>query len=270
MSGARLGPSLVLALGLALLVVGGGGAVSAARAGEPPPAPALPDAATPANEGGDERDEAGEDDVDYERSLPLESDAQGWERPGFRFALGYSFELQHGLQGVPPAKVHNLVIRGGARLDGAWSLLATFDYGFMDGALSGIRYAVTLDPTWHPIPHLSLALGFGFGGILGGSNERFDWMRDDPSQGLVAAYTEPNAHVALEACDGTGPTALVRAEWAWVLDDIWSIAVQIEGRGFWVACESEASYDEETFMPILHRQYWPLLGGSLGLVFEWR
>ena len=41
-------------------------------------------------------------------------------------------------------------------------------------ASTGLRFAGTLEPTWHVTPQLSLAVGIGFGGIVEGSTSRAD------------------------------------------------------------------------------------------------
>lgn len=254
----------VLVLGLA--------SARATYAAEPTAPPATDSAATP--------DTDDDEDLPFKRSLAPVSDREAWEEPGFRFALGYSFELLGGLQGVPGGQVHRLVLRGGGRLDARWSLLATFDYGFVTGSIEGARYAVTLEPTWHPIDHLALSIGAGAGGFFGITNHRWTG-RDSSPQGwddfgdgtyydmAAGPYTVPNAHLAMVSCDGNGLTVVARGAWSWVLDDLWAVGLELETRGYWVACEGPTTgYEYETSHG--KRQWWPLIGGSLGLVFEWR
>jgi len=59
-------------------------------------------------------------------------------------------------------------IRGGLRLDEAWSLMGSLQYLYATGAAGakGLRFAGTIEPTWHATSHLSLAAGIGFGGIV--------------------------------------------------------------------------------------------------------
>ena len=109
-------------------------------------------------------------------SLPTQSDRDAWLRGGFRLSLGLTYGRLVGLEGAPSGRLLGPTVRVGLRLDADWSLFASFQYNGADdpGGLSALRFAGTIDPTWHATRHLSLALGLGFGGIVEGVSGRPD------------------------------------------------------------------------------------------------
>jgi len=214
------------------------------------------------------------EDYDFKRSLATESDTAGWQSAGFRLQLGYAYGWEHGLAELPEATAHMILIRAGARIDGDWSVLGSFQYAFAAGGFSALSYLVTLDPTWHLGHGFEAAIGLGFGGLAGASLS--DWEADnDPDFDVFDdpghSQTLPNTAYPLISCSGQGPAALVRLGWTLVLDDIWALAVHAETHARWIACEeSNGSVDEETGDPIVARQWWAMFGANLGLSFAWR
>jgi len=233
------------------------------------------------------------DDPEFKRSLETESDDAGWTSAGFRLSLGYAYGGEEGLGNLPGATTHNIIIRAGARLDAAWSLLGSLQYAFADGGFSALSYLITVDPTWHLGHGFDLAIGVGFGGLAGvlvqdpndycyvdtngdGFNDcappigvpagdDFD-IYADPTHSQTLTHSAP-----LESCSATGPAALVRVGWTLVCDDIWSLALHAETHARWMVCEESADVrDAETGERIVARQWWAMIGANLGLSFAWR
>ncbi len=157
----------------------------------------------------------------------------------------------------------------GARLDQDWSLLMTAHYEALTGDLSGLRYAVTIDPTWHVGDRWSVAIGAGFGGI----NESFERSdKEAPlNDSLVATYTHPNNNNLLPTCTGFGGAALSRVSWDFVLGANSSLGLTIQGDVTYTACQLETNrVDPDTAQPIYRRQYWTHLGVQAGTMVSWR
>ena len=155
---------------------------------------AAPGDATPAK---------GDDDEGEPRlSLPTEADRDAWLRSGFRLGLGIVYGEFAGLEGAPSGRLRGVTVRMGMRLDADWSVLASFQYALASspGGLDGLRFSGTIDPTWHVTRHLSLAVGFGFGGIVEGSTGRPDVMPFASS--INTSYTFPGASPPLPSCSG--------------------------------------------------------------------
>ncbi len=206
-------------------------------------------------------------------SLPTESDRALWSKPGFRFGLSAVYGRIYGLDGAPNGQLMGPAIRGGLRLDEAWSLMASLQYlyatGAGAGAIKGLRFAGTLEPTWHATRHLSLAAGLGFGGIVETSTSR---PNPDPQPGtLDSSYTFPNARTPLPSCNGVGVAGLLRAEWLFVLGPRAATGLALEMVGQWTGCVDDTGRVEpDTARPIVRRQWWPHLGGSLAWGILWR
>src|SRR5580704_13485409 len=158
---------------------------------------------------------ADDPDGEVKLSLPTESDRVAWVRPGFRLGLGLDYGELVGLRGAPSGRELGVNMHAGLRLDEDWSLLVSFDYGRVssNAGISGLRYAGTLDPTWHVTRAFSLAFGFGFGGFVEGSTGR----PDDAQQATDVSITLPNASPPIPKCAGVGAAGLLRASYAWVM-----------------------------------------------------
>jgi hypothetical protein len=204
-------------------------------------------------------------------SLPTEADRDAWKRSGFRLGLGIVYGRLFGLKGAPSGRLIGANIRLGLRLDADWSILASFQYALASatGGLSGLRFAGTIDPTWHVTSHLSLGLGLGFGGIVEGSPGRPD-ISPLPNT-LGASYTEPSPGPPLPSCSGVGVAGLARAEWAIILGSRAATTLGIEGIGQWTGCIDDTGLVEpDTGQSVVRRQWWPHLGvtGTWGIM--WR
>ena len=204
-------------------------------------------------------------------SLPTESDRAAWKKPGFRFGLGVVYGRLYGIGGPPNGQLIGPAIRLGVRLDEAWSLMGSLQYLYATGTggMKGLRFAGTIEPTWHATEHLSLAIGLGFGGIIepGGSGPNPD---PQPST-LDTSYTFPDAHTPLPSCNGVGVTGLLRAEWLVVLGPRSSTGLAVQSDGQWTGCvDNTGRVEPDTATPIVRRQWWPHLGGSLTWEILWR
>lgn len=220
----------------------------------PAPAPAKPD-----------------DDPPPRLSLPTQADRAAWQNSGFRLGLGVVYGELIGLRGAPSGRLIGPTIRVGVRLDPQWSVLASFQYASASksGGLSGLRFAGTLDPTWHVTPSLSVALGFGFGGIVEGRTGRPD--ADPLPSTLDTSYTFPSARRPIASCSGVGVAGLARIEWAYVLGPRAQTGIALELLGQWTGCVDDTGRVEpDTGVAIVRRQWWPHTGGTLSWGITWR
>jgi hypothetical protein len=240
---------------------------SAPTPGGPGAVPAPPLPVTTSSAAASLHDEDGEPKL----SLPTEADRDAWLRSGFRLGLGVAYGQLHGLDGAPSGRLTGVLLRLGLRLDADWSLMASFQYALAraPNGLSGLRFAGTLDPTWHVTRHLSLAVGVGFGGIVEGSTSRPE-IDPQPST-LTTSYTLPSAGPPLPSCSGVGAAGLVRADWSVVLGPRSSTSVSVEGIGQWTGCVDDTGRVElDTGQAIVRRQWWPHVGATLAWGIMWR
>jgi len=203
-------------------------------------------------------------------SLPTESDRVAWTKSGFRLGLGLDYGRFDGLRGAPSGRLLGPFLHAGLRLDHDWSLLASFAYESASGAnggLSGLRFSGTIDPTWQVTRALSLAFGFGFGGIVEGKGARTD---NAPMNNDVS-ITIPSANPPVGSCSGVGATGLVRAAYSWVLGPRTSTDVEVEVLGQYTSCIDKTGFLEpDSAQPIQRTQYWPHVGFTVGWGFMWR
>lgn len=205
-------------------------------------------------------------------SLPTEDNPTAWRGPGLRLQVGVGAGGLKGLGGAPSGRLIAAIVRVGARLDADWSLMASFQYAQATaaGGLSGLRFAGTLDPTWHVTPHLDLAIGIGFGGIVEGRTGRVD---PDPAQqsSLANSYTLPSASPPLPSCSGVGVATLLRGSWMFPLGPASQTGLALELDGQWTGCvDNTGRVEPDTAQPIARRQWWPHVGGTLAWLVGWR
>jgi hypothetical protein len=203
--------------------------------------------------------------------VPTAADRDAWKRAGFRLGLGFVYGRLVGLSGAPSGRLTGFMLRLGLRLDADWSVLTTFQYALASeaGGLSGLRFAGTVDPTWHVTAHLSLAVGLGFGGIVEGGTGRPD-IAPLPST-LNSSYTLPRARPPLPSCSGVGAAGLIRAEWSFVIGPRAATSLLVEGIGQWTGCVADTGRVEpDTGQAIVRRQWWPHLGATAAWVITWR
>lgn len=212
-----------------------------------------------------------DDDGEPRLSLPTQADRDAWRTTGFRLGLGLVYGRLIGLGGAPSGRLIGPTVRIGLRLDERWSILASFQYAAASqpGGLSGLRFAGTLDPTWHVTPSLSLAAGLGFAGIVEGRTGRMD--ADPLPSTLDTSYTFPDARHPVASCSGVGVAGLARAEWAYVLGPRAQTSVALEVVGQWTACVDDTNRVEpDTGTAIVRRQFWPHTGVTLAWGIAWR
>jgi hypothetical protein len=215
-----------------------------------------------------------EEDAPPKLSLATEADRKAWQRAGFRLALGLTYGELHGLRGAPSGRLIGPKLRLGLRLDADWSLLASFEYASANrsgGIATGLRFAGTLDPTWHVTPSLSLAVGFGFGGIVEGG-ARMEHVPDGFGvDQLDTSYTFPDASTPIASCTGAGVATLVRGSYSYVLGPRASLGISAEAVGQWTLCTDDSGrFEPDTGKAIERRQYWPHVGGTLTVEIMWR
>jgi hypothetical protein len=204
-------------------------------------------------------------------SLPTESDRLAWLKSGFRLGLGLAYGELSGLRGPPSGRLLGAQLHAGLRLDADWSILASFQYASVSksGGLSGLRFAGTIDPTWHITPRFSLAVGFGFGGIVEGNTGRADVMPYGST--LDTTYTFPDAKTPLPSCSGVGAAGLVRAEYQWVLGPRSATSVAFEVIGQYTACVNRTgNVEPDTATPIERHQSWAHAGATVAWGITWR
>jgi hypothetical protein len=212
-----------------------------------------------------------DDDGEPRLSLPTTADRTAWRTSGFRLGLGVAYGRFVGLRGAPSGRLIGPTIRAGVRLDDSWSILASFQYAAASerGGLSGLRFAGTIDPTWHVMPSLAVSLGFGFGGIVEGRTGRMD---ANPLPGtLDTSYTFPDARPPVASCSGVGAAGLARVEWAYVLGPRAQTGVALEVVGQWTGCVDDTNRVEpDTGTAIVRRQWWPHTGATIAWGVTWR
>lgn len=210
-----------------------------------------------------------EDDGPVKVSMPTESDRLAWTRPGFRLQLGAVYGRLVGMDGAPDGKLLGPILRTGVRLDEDWSLLGTLQYTAASGGLSGLRYAGTVEPTWHVTRALSVAIGIGFGGIVEGRGARVG--PEAPLGTMGGSYTFPDASPAFASCQGTGVATLARVDWTFVLGPRSSTGFAAEVGGQWTGCvEDTDRVEPDSAEPVVRRQFWPHLSATLAWVVAWR
>jgi hypothetical protein len=212
-----------------------------------------------------------DEDAPPRLSLPTESDRALWRKPGFRFGLGVAYGHFYGIGGPPNYALIGPTIRAGLRLDDAWSLMSSLQYLYATGGngMKGVRFAGTVEPTWHATVHLSLAAGIGFGGIIESGSTR---TNPDPQPStLDSSYTFPNASTPMPNCNGVGVAGLLRGQWLWVMGPRSSTGLALQLDGQWTGCVDDSGrLEPDSATPIVRRQWWPHLGGSLTWEIEWR
>jgi hypothetical protein len=212
-----------------------------------------------------------DEDAPPRLSLPTESDRALWRKPGFRFGLGLVYGRIYGIGGPPDGHLIGPMIRTGVRLDEAWSLMSSLQYLYATGGggMKGLRFAGTIEPTWHATDHLSFAAGIGFGGIVETSSSRPD--QKPAASTLDSSYTFPDASTPVPSCNGVGVAGLLRAQWMMVLGPRAATGFGLQFEGQWTGCVDDSGRVEpDTATPIVRRQWWPHLGAGLTWEIEWR
>src|SRR5690606_23074743 len=115
----------------------------------------------------------------------------------------------------------------------------------------------------------SVAIGFGFGGLVEGATDRPD--PDPLPETLESSYTFPDARTPVSSCSGAGAAALARVEYGFVLGPRSRASLALEAIGQWTACVLDSgNFEADTGEPIVLRQWWPHTGATLVLGVTWR
>ena len=213
-----------------------------------------------------------EDEGTPKLSLPTEADRVAWQKSGFRLGIALAYGRFAGLRGAPSGRLLGPVLHAGLRLDKSWSLLSTFEYASASarGGLSGLRFAGTIDPTWHVTPSFAVAIGFGFGGIAEGRTGRPE-ASPTPGEVTDASYTFPSATMPLPSCSGVGAAALARASYSWVMGPRSSLVADLDVIAQYTKCVAPTGrLDPDNATAIVREQYWPHTGATLSLGVTWR
>ena len=181
---------------------------------------------------------------------------------GSGWASGLAYGQLVGLRGAPSGRLIGPKLRVGLRLDADWSLFASFQYAGASapGGLSGLRFAGTVDPTWHVTRHLSLALGFGFGGIVEGVH------RADPTPTRCPERSRPRTRSPTRARRWRAAAASARRVWRAPSGRTCSgrarrPASASRSIGQWTGCVDDTGRVEpDTGKAIVRRQWWPHTG----------
>lgn len=203
--------------------------------------------------------------VETRRSELETEPEEAWQEPGFRIGLGLSWEPLSPGPGAPPADGVGVSLQPGYRLSRWWSVAATFRYAVLTGAFEGLRWTATADPSFHPFPGATLAVGAGYAGMMG--------QRRDRAQDL-GGYSYPT-------CDGEGWAALARAAWAYTVGELFALGVAAQADVQWTRCSIEetvdlrlpgggGSWQETRSIPLTLTERWRHTALSLGLTFTWR
>ncbi|MEE8408669.1 MAG: hypothetical protein V3T05_03595 [Myxococcota bacterium] len=250
--------------------------------GSPTDAPST-DAEPPAMS---EKDLVEEDDYIVRLSFPTAQDFEVWRNPGIRVQLGYAYGRQLTDGPGPGFSTHTITLRPQVRVSEYWSLAANIGYSIARGDFSGLRWIVSIEPTFHPIAGLGISVGVGYAGIIG--NRPFDAI-DVPPVGPGRAPA-PNplqdelVNLRLEqvsrtvgpdyrmwSCDGAGAAAVVRAEYLFVVGPLFASGPYIQGDLQRTRCEeSTGSINVDTGLRVNTRQWWVHHGWNVGWWLTWR
>jgi hypothetical protein len=64
---------------------------------------------------------------------------------------------------------------------------------------------------------------------------------------------------------------LLRGQWMWVIGPRSATGLSLEFDGQWTGCTDDTgNFEPDSATPIVRRQWWPHLGGSLTWEIQWR
>lgn len=210
----------------------------------------------------------GFDALDPKTSLRVVTDEEAWSSPGFRVGLGYAFEGLLAQDPIPAGVAHAALVRLGVRLDADWSLLGTFRYGVLPGAPPMLRFSGTIEPTLHLGDALSLGVGLGLGGLV---HPDTGARTPEPADPLIASLTLPDTTRLLGACSGTGVIATLRAEYTFLVGELFATGPALTADVQWTGCvETLTRVDPDTGAAIVLRQYWRHASLGASWMVWWR
>lgn len=222
-----------------------------ARANEAPPEPQVKS----------ERDLV-EDGYVLRLSLPTEADADAWMEPGFLVQLGFSMGALRGTGAALSFPTTSFQLRPRVRIDRWWSLATTFSFSLVGGDFSGLRWSATIEPVFHPLRQLGIAVGVGYGGlnVFGGGNDFGEFTGQETITN--------GAHIS--PCAGGALSTLMRADYLFVVGPLFATGPFVTAEGQWTRCEIYGGNDNETGLRHTRRQWWSQVGGSAGWWLTWR
>lgn len=219
---------------------------------------------------GEERAFVESDDYVLRLSLPTEADIELWQKPGIRVTLGWIQGAQWSLGPAPDVSPLGAALRPWLRISPDWSLGATFSWQAIPSGLTGLKWSATLEPTWHVARGFALSIGLGYGGLMATRPwEELDETPVEKRPDRSVSHTLPDDQV-LPECSSGGWTALLRAEYQFVVGPLFSTGPFVQGDVLRVGCESNVGDDVETGRPVVLRQWWMYAGFNLGWWATWR
>jgi hypothetical protein len=236
-------------------------ATGALTASPPTPTPGAP---TPEVHVIDEKERVALQQTETVRlSLPTESDLAAWRSPGFRLQLGWGYAIVHGTGAAWSFRSENFLLRPSVRLDDRWALALDLLYGT---GPNGVRWNVTLEPTFFIWRQLAVSAGVGFGGLY-------------ISQPGINTGTLPTETVSrtlsqsdrLDSCTGSALTSIARVEYLFVAGPLFASGPFAHVEAMWTDCqETFGQVDQETGRPIQLDQWWTQWTTTFGWWFAWR
>jgi hypothetical protein len=230
-------------------------------AGDPAPSATPP----PKPVEGSEKDLIERDDYAPRLSLPTEEDWELWRHDGLRVLIGYGYTSATGAGTALSYTGHTLFLRPQMRLDTWWTLGLDFNFVIATGHPSGLAVTALVEPVFHPIDGLSIAIGIGYatvdlvGTFLPGGFPESETSRDVP------------ASVEFPACDGTGVAATARIDYLFVVGPLFASGPFVSASAQSVKCDLRAgNIDGETGEPVELHQEWRHRGFGLGWTLAWR
>jgi hypothetical protein len=148
---------------------------------------------------------------------PVDFD-MAWLEPGFRMQLRFGYESLRGHPPAPPLPAFAVAIEPSYRLSEQLSLGLGLRYSVLLGDWTGLRWNTSGDFSWHPTPGAYVAVGGGYGGMLG---ERVQYEVDYDEDGSYTTGDGPEGSRLL-SCAGHGVVALARAGFLFAVGDLFS------------------------------------------------
>lgn len=211
-----------------------------------------------------------DDDYQVRLSLPTEDDFEAWAKPGFQLQLGYAYGSFSGKSPEAPFNAHSVTLRPSVRIDRHWSLAGSFAYAVALGDLEGIRFGATLETVFHPLRALGLAVGLGYGGLVGDrpptsspEGEFFNAGQESVGRTLVGGEK-------MFGCEGGGLVALARVEYLFVVGPLFATGPYLAADVQRTRCEESRGTDPETGEPVAFVQWWLQGAWSAGWWLAWR
>lgn len=196
-------------------------------------------------------------------SLPTEADEDAWMDPGFLVQLGLSKGTLRGIGAAFSFPTTSFQLRPRVRIDRWWSLATTFSFSFANGPdVDGLRWSATIEPVFHPIRQLGIAVGVGYGGlnVFGGGNDFGEFT----GQETITNGTH------ISPCEGGALSTLMRADYFFVVGPLFATGPFVTAEAQWTRCERYRGDDTETGLRHTRRQWWTQVGGSAGWWLTWR